>query len=185
MTAMFSLTLHPLKKKEWFSYLLLAHQHGQLHSTSVQLLPYPSITVVSFFLKVHEQHPLCPTQSLFSWSSSKGFNYHSMWITITPSEMTSHFSPAPHLKATSTWLFYAHQFQYVQYFSHHLPHKTVSSFQLLVMKLPTYSGEKSWNHLLTLSSPSSSMYLVVASLEMPCLSSHWSHCSLSSLSLYA
>lgn len=108
-----------------------------------------------------------------------------MWITITPSEMTSHFSPAPHLKATSTWLFYAHQFQYVQYFSHHLPHKTVSSFQLLVMKLPTYSGEKSWNHLLTLSSPSSSMYLVVASLEMPCLSSHWSHCSLSSLSLYA
>lgn len=104
-----------------------------------------------------------------------------MWITITPSEMTSHFSLVPHLKSTSTWLFHAHQFQYVQYFSHHLPHKTASSFQLLVMKPPTYSGEKSWNHLLTLSSPSSSMYPVVASLQRPCLSPHWPHCSLSSL----
>lgn len=147
---------------------------------------YPTHLLQLFpFLKVHEQHPLYPIQSLFSWSSSKGFNYHSMWITITPSEMTSHFSLVPHLKATSTWLFYAHQFQYVQYFSHHLPHKTSSSFQLLVMKPPTSSGEKSWNHLLTLSSPSSSMYPVVASLQRPCLSPHWPHCSLSSLSLFA
>lgn len=99
MTAAFSLTLHPLTKKEGLSYLLLTHQHEQLHSTSVWLLPHPSIKTVS---------PACHPNIIinFLFVLSNGFLHgHPLKVQILfyvdkleYSEMTSHFFPVPHLK---------------------------------------------------------------------------------------
>lgn len=123
----------------------------------LKLFPFPPRSWTTFSLF----YPMA-----FFWLTSKGFNYHSMWVTTASSEMTSHFFLVPHLKGTSTWLFYYHQLQYFQHFIHPLPHKTVF--------FPIVGHEATnlfwWETLESSFNSSLSFilhYLVVASLKMP------------------